>query len=222
MAKGSDIKFDNVTEDDLNSLLEIFKSLSLTISSFISSEFQLKFLLSYVEHECKQYQDISFKEDAAVYNELKWFSKPALLYADRSFISRLANRILGGEGIAETTDDPESWFFSEECVANEFIDLILDYLKTHNQLIQIEKSVKDVSYLHLYYPEDVLLSVNFKIEFDGEEGGSMGILISEPLLQEYIKGPEEPSTSEENTNAIVPDSSDDTVNPEPTEDSPEN
>ena len=219
MAKGSDIKFDNVTEDDLSSLLDIFKSLSLTISSFISSEFQLKFLLSYVEHECKQYQDISFKEDAAVYNELKWFSKPALLYADRSFISRLANRILGGEGIAETTEDPESWFFSEECVANEFVDLILDYLKTHNQFIQIEKSVKDVSYLHLYYPEDILLSVNFKIEFDGEEGGSMGILMSESILQEYIKGPEKTTLSEEENNPVNKDGS---VDPQSAEDTPAN
>ena len=76
--------------------------------------------------------------------------------------------------------------------------------------------------MHLYYPEDVLLSVNFKIEFDGEEGGSMGILMSESVLQECIKGPEEPSTSEENTNDIVSDSPDDPVDPEPTQDNQEN
>tara|TARA_B100000427_G_scaffold170955_1_gene142137 strand:- start:20583 stop:21212 length:630 start_codon:yes stop_codon:yes gene_type:complete len=196
MAKDSNAKFTDISEDDLTSLLDIFKSLSLTISSFISSEFKLKFLLSYTEHECKQFQDISFKEDPAVYNELKWFSKPALLYTDRSFISRLANRILGGDGIAETTDDPEKWFFSEECVASEFVDLILDYLKTHNQLIKFEKSVKDVEYLHIYYPDDVLLSVNFKIEFDGEEGGSMGILMGESVLKEYLKDPEDSKARE--------------------------
>ncbi|MBA94745.1 MAG: hypothetical protein CMP21_03190 [Rickettsiales bacterium] len=201
MAKDKNATFTDVSEDDLKSLMEIFKSLSLTISSFISSEFKLKFLLSYTEHECKQFQDISFKEDPAVYNELKWFSKPALLYADRSFISRLANRILGGDGVAETTENPDSWFFSEECVATEFVDLILDYLKTHNQLIKFEKSVKDVEYLHIYYPEDVLLSVNFKIEFDGEEGGSMGILMGESVLKEYIKVPEESSISEEGSDS---------------------
>lgn len=201
MAKDKNATFTDVSEDDLKSLMEIFKSLSLTISSFISSEFKLKFLLSYTEHECKQFQDISFNENPTVYNELKWFSKPALLYADRSFISRLANRILGGDGVAETTENPDSWFFSEECVATEFVDLILDYLKTHNQLIKFEKSVKDVEYLHIYYPEDVLLSINFKIEFDGEEGGSMGILMGESVLKEYIKRPEESSISEEGSDS---------------------
>ena len=43
------------------------------------------------------------------------------------------------DGVAETTENPDSWFFSEECVATEFVDLILDYLKTHNQLIKFEK-----------------------------------------------------------------------------------
>ena len=200
MAKDSKATFTDISEEDLTSLMEIFKSLSLTISSFISSEFKLKFLLSYTEHECKQFQDISFNDNPSIYNELKWFSKPALLYADRSFISRLANRILGGDGVAETVEDSDTWFFSEECVANEFLDLILDYLNTHNQLIQFEKSVKDIGYLHIYYPEDVLLSVTFKIEFDGEEGGSMGILMGESALKEYIKGPQESDTSNDISN----------------------
>ena len=189
MAKDNAISFNDISDDDLTSLVDIFKSLSLTLSSFISSEFKLKFQLAYDEHNCKQFQDISFSESPAIYNELQWFSKPALLFAERSFFSRLANRILGGDGIEESSENAEDWFFSEECMASEFVDLVMDYLKTHQQPITFEKSVKDIDYLHMFYPEDILLLINFKIKFDGEDSGTMGIIINESIIKDYLNPP---------------------------------